>query len=76
MNTIMFLVVVIWMAKHGYGAKAMLRQLLLLVIYSLQPLWLAAISTQRAVMQARLGKQGIHVAGKHLSSSDQSQSCL
>lgn len=69
-NTIMFLVVVIWMAKHGYGARAMLRQLFLLVIYSLQPLWLAAISTQTAVMQARLSRQGIHVAGKQLLSDD------
>ena len=40
----------------------MLRQLFILVIFSVQPLWPASISVQRAIMQARLGWQGIHVA--------------
>lgn len=61
-NTVLFLVVVVWMARHGYKARATLRQLFIMQWYTVQPMWLAVVFVQRAIMQARLRRQGVHVA--------------
>ena len=61
-NTALFLLVALWMVRHGYKAAAMLRQLFIMQWYTVQPMWLAVVFVQRAIMQARLWRQGVHVA--------------
>ena len=56
----MFLVTVSWMACHGCPPPEIVKQLLILVLYTVQPFWLAIIFMQRGIMQARLHQAGLH----------------